>query len=56
MSEELGLKGDFPGREKHGCFSRSLHGWIHGGPENPLSNPAPEDKEVVLLNHPDWES
>jgi hypothetical protein len=38
------LKGDFPGREKHGRFSRSLQGWIYGGPENPLSNQAPEDK------------
>jgi hypothetical protein len=22
----------FTEREKQGCFSRSLHGWIHGGP------------------------
>jgi len=46
--EESGLEGDFPGREKQGCFSRRLQGWIYGGPENPLPNPAPEDKQVVL--------
>jgi len=30
------------------CFSRSLRGRIHDGPESPLSNQAPEDKKIVL--------
>jgi hypothetical protein len=38
--EEPGLEGDFPGREKQGCFSRRLQGRIYGGPENPLPIPA----------------
>jgi hypothetical protein len=35
--EEPDLEGDFRGREKHECLSRSLHqGRIHGDPENPF--------------------
>jgi hypothetical protein len=47
-NEESGLGGDFPGREKQGCFSRSLHGWIYGGPENPLPIPTPEHEKIIL--------
>jgi hypothetical protein len=35
------------------CFSRSLHyGGIHGGPENPLPNPATEYKTLSFMNNP----
>jgi hypothetical protein len=46
--EEPGLGGNFPGREKHGCFSRSLQGRIYGGPENPLPISAPDHENVLL--------
>lgn len=41
------MRGYFPGREKQGCFSRSLHGRIHGGRENTLAIQAPERESMT---------
>jgi len=46
--EEPGSGGYFPGREKQGCFSRSLQGRIYGGPGNALPIPAPEHENVIV--------
>jgi hypothetical protein len=52
--EEPELGGDFPGHEKHGCFSRSLHGRIYGGPEHPLPISAPEHEKVIMPPGPHY--
>jgi iron complex transport system substrate-binding protein len=37
VSAETRSRRCFREREKQGCFSRSPHGWVHGGPENTFS-------------------